>query len=134
MNSSSQTFSAFAIPVILILVTAVTRKIVRGRSPFRPSDFFLGLDLTLAAFSSAAVNILELNQAGRQNLAWYLVLTFIVFILQMAIHQEWGDQIPANEVSAVTSRRQVTLLGLLANIVGVALLGFFIYWKIEGKI
>lgn len=96
VNSSSQTFSAFAIPVVLILVSAMTRKIIRGKSPFRASDFYLGLDLTLAAFSSAAVNVLEMNQAGRENLAWYLVLTFIVFILQMAIHQEWGDVRPTS--------------------------------------
>jgi hypothetical protein len=134
VNSNPQTFSAFAIPVVLILVTAVTRKIVRGKSPFQWADWYLGLDLTLAAFSSAAVNILELNARGRENLAWYLVLAFIVFILQIAIHQEWVDPPRVSHAPLVSRRKQAILLGLLANTIGVSLLGFFIYWKIEGKL
>lgn len=128
MNPNThQAFSAFAIPFVLILVSGFTRKIIRGKSPFRPSDFYLGLDLTLAAFSSAAVNILEINPTGRGNLAWYFVFTFIIFMLQLAIHQEWGGP-PAS------SRKQIILLGFLSNGIGIALLGFFIHSKIGGKL
>ena len=79
MNPSAyQTFSAFAFPLVLIPVSALIKKIVRGRSSFRLDDFYLGLDLTLAAFSLAAVNVIEINPNGRVNLGWYFVVTLIV--------------------------------------------------------
>lgn len=125
--SAHQTFSAFAIPIALILVSAFTKKVIRGKSPFRAEDFYLGVDLTLAAFSAAAVNVLEMGAAGRDNLAWFFAFTFIIFILQLAFHQEWGGL-------SSTSWKQILVLGFASNIVGVVLLGIFIYWKVEGKL
>lgn len=124
--TAHQTFSAFAIPVVLILVSGLLKKIVRGKSPFRLDDFYLGLDLTLAAFS-AAVNVLEMDPTGRENLAWYFVFTLITLMAQIALHQEWGG-LP------VPSGKQFILLGCGSNALGIALLGFFIKAKVEGKL
>ena len=125
--TAEQTFSAFAIPAVLILVSALLKKIVRGKSPFRLDDFYLGLDLTLAAFSLAAVNVLEMHPSGREDLAWYFVFTLIALMLQIALHQEWSG-LP------VPSAKQFVLLGCGSNAVGIALLGFFIHWKVQGKL
>jgi hypothetical protein len=125
--SALQTFSAFAIPVTLILVSALIKKIVRGRSRFRLEDFCLGLELTLAAFSSAAVNLIEVNPGVRINLAWYLVIALIVLMLQIALHQQWTG-------TSVTWWESFWLLGLLSNGLGISVLAFFICWKIEGKL
>jgi hypothetical protein len=125
--SALQKFSDFAIPVVLILVSALIKKIVRGRSSFKLDDFSLGLDLTLAAFSSAAVSLLEVDPTGRTNLAWYLVFTLIVLMLQLALHQQWSG-------TSVTWWKSLCLLGFLSNGLGISLLGFFIHWKIEGKL
>jgi hypothetical protein len=128
MNPSAyQTFSAFAIPLVLIPVSALIKKIVRGKSSFRLDDFYLGLDLTLAAFSLAAVNVIEINPNGRVNLGWYFVVTLIVLMLQVALHQQWAG-------TSVIWWKPFWLLGLLSNGLGISLLGFFIRWKIEGKL
>jgi hypothetical protein len=124
--TAHQTFSAFAIPVVLILVSGLTKKIIR-KSSFRADDFYLGVDLTLAAFSVAAVNVLDMRPSVGENLGWYFAFTFIIFMLQLAFHQEWSG-LPT------TSIKQILLLGFASNGLGVALLGFFIYWKIEGKL
>jgi hypothetical protein len=113
---------------VLILVSAMTKKIIRGpKSPFRPEDFYLGVDLTLAAFSAAAVNVIDVGAKGGENLAWFFAFTFIIFILQLAFHQEWAG-LPE------TSIKPMILLGFFANGIGVTLLGVFIHWKIQGKL
>jgi len=74
---------------VLIGVSGITKKITRG-SEFRWEDFYLGMDLTLAALSVAAVNILELPPLGGTYTAWFVVITVILLFLQVAFHQDWG--------------------------------------------
>jgi hypothetical protein len=128
--------TAFGIPLILILVSALTRKIVR-KTRFIWDDFYLGVDLTLAAFSAAAVNVVDLLESTDSATApphvgetatLYIVACFVLFVLQVAFFQDWSDR------PAVDKRKQILLLAVASNIVGIALLGFFVLEKMKGNI
>lgn len=134
MNDIYNYCTVFLIPIALILVSAVTKKIVRG-SGWRWEDFYLGMDLTLAAFSAAAVNVLDFQGRANPpvgtnigaNAAWYIAVCFFLYIVQTAFHQDW--QRPEK-----IGKKQILMLGLASNIIGIGLLGFFIILKIKDKI
>jgi hypothetical protein len=144
---------AFIIPVVLIGISAFTRKIMR-KTDFCWQDFYLGVDLTIAAFSIAVINVLDLTEpegtiattakyphAG-SNAALYIVGCFVAFVVLIAFHQQWKvheEPTPISENSpnvlrSKTGRKEIILLAFASNLIGAALLGSFILLKIEGKI
>ncbi|MBZ5645061.1 MAG: hypothetical protein LAO19_20055 [Acidobacteriia bacterium] len=136
MSDAYRYFTAFSIPVVLILISALTKKIVR-KTGFEWEHFFLGVDLTLAAFAAAAVNVADLLEIDPKSIPQpnigvtatiYIISCFLLFVLQVAFHQDWSDR-PGS-----TQWKQILVLGIASNAVGAALLGFFVLLKMKGKI
>jgi hypothetical protein len=132
-------FVAVAIPFLLILLGAIARKLIRSTAWIR-DDFYLGVDLSIAAISSALIFISELlttkgaaigcatdackavlSTADERLLrdASFLAVALIFFLLVLALHQ---DEVR----NTGNRRRQLLKLGVLSNVIGVALLSGFI--------
>lgn len=134
-------FIALCIPFVLVGVGAIARKLIRGRG-WRWNDFYLGVDLALAALTSGLVYLSELVSMKKRMdgcategcrvflAAWdqrvladaaFLVIATFGLLLVMALHQE------ETEGASTTARRGV-LCGAAANALGTALLAGFIFY------
>ncbi len=121
---------ALGIPVVLIASGAFAKKLVRGSS-WQRSDFFLGVELALAAMASALVYVFDLAKlstaagsaaAVPQKIAataTFLALCFFLLLWVITTHQDW-------EKRSQNPRGQLIWLGLLANLVGASLLAAFV--------
>jgi len=138
LSEAYRYFTAFSIPIVVILITALTKKIVR-KTGFIWENFYLGVDLTLAASIAAAVNVADMMAQGRVpndpsgptigiTATIYIIACFFLFVLQVAFHQDWSER-PGS-----AKWKQVLVLGIASNIVGVGLLGCFILLKMKGKL
>jgi len=136
---TNQYFVAVGVPFILLLLGAVSRKLVRGHA-WQRSDFYLGIDLSLAGISSGLIYISELlstkaNEAGcltpacigfRESVdhklladAGYIVIALVCFLLVLALHQDY-------ERNTSNLKSQLIFLGILSNLVGTGMLASFI--------
>jgi hypothetical protein len=77
-------FLAVGVPIVFLLCGSVAKKLVRGVG-WRRSDFFLGVEASLAAISSGLINIFDLvkvpiAQAESKIAATggFLVITFFL--------------------------------------------------------
>ncbi|HEX8903575.1 MAG TPA: hypothetical protein VF771_01895 [Longimicrobiaceae bacterium] len=132
-------FVAIAVPFLLILLGAISKKLIRSTAWMR-DDFFLGVDLSISAISSALIFISELlgakaaavgcSTAACQTTlasaderllrdAGFLVAALILFLLVLSLHQD-------QERNTGSPRRQLLTLGVLGNLIGVVLLSGFI--------
>jgi hypothetical protein len=121
---------ALGIPLILIACGAFARKLVRG-SNWQRSDFFLGVELALAAMASALVYVFDLAKLSSSAqpmdavarkiaaTATFLALCFFLLLWVLTTHQDWEKR-PHNRMG------QIIWLGFLANFVGAALLAAFV--------
>ncbi len=114
-SRSIQLVIGVVIPIGFITISAVTRKVVRG-SRFEWDDWYLGLELTLAAFSSTVTYLLAAPQTTpiQWDLAALLAVAFFVFVWQLAIHQGW-------QRGAHSKWRQRGMMAGLSNGLGVGL-------------
>jgi hypothetical protein len=122
---------ALGIPVVLIISGALAKKLVRG-SDWQRSDFYLGVELSLAAMASALVYVFDLAKLMSSQpvtepglpqkiaaTASFLALCFFLLLWVLSTHQDW-------ERRSQNPRGQLVWLGLLANIVGAGLLAAFV--------
>src|SRR5947207_3997367 len=92
---------ALGIPVILIVAGALAKKLVRG-STWRASDFFLGVELSLAAMASGLVYVSDLARVIRTPsessapignkmvaTASFLALCFFLLLWVLSTHHDW---------------------------------------------
>lgn len=124
---------ALVVPIVLILCSAVAKKLVRG-SGWQRSDFFLGVELSLAAMAAGLVNLLDLtkpalkgvNQLSAQKTAETAVFVAICFFLLLWVlstHQDW-------ERRPQSPKGQVIWLGVISNVIGAGLMiAFILYVK-----
>jgi hypothetical protein len=121
---------ALSIPLVLIGTGALAKKLVRG-SAWVVSDFFLGVQLALAAMGSSLIFLSDLARTSdAQTVQSKLVVSglftlacFFLLFLVMAIHQDW-------EKRPQDSQSQMFWLGGLSNFIGIALLaGFVLFVK-----
>ena len=136
---TNQYFVAIGVPFILLLLGAVSRKLVRGHA-WKRSDFYLGMDLSLAGISSGLIYISEIlstkvHEAGcltpaciefRESMdhklladAGYIVIALLGFLIVLALHQD-------QERNTSDPKGQLIFLGILSNLVGVGMLASFI--------
>ena len=122
---------AIGIPLILLLCGALAKKLVRGGG-WRPTDFFLGVELALASLGSAMVYFYDLQKLSPTPsfsvtaisdkigaTASFLALTFFLLLWIMSTHQDWEGR--------TTNRTgQIVWLGLISNGVGIALFAGFV--------
>jgi hypothetical protein len=122
---------AIGIPVILLLSGALAKKLVRG-SDWERFDFFLGVEFTLAAMSSALIYVFDLVKLGSQPnvgisslmskfaaTATFIAVTFFFLLWVLSLHQDWTKR---ND----NPRGQTIRLGIIANLVGAGLLAAFV--------
>lgn len=124
---------ALGIPLVLIISGAMAKKLVRG-SAWQRSDFFLGVELSLAAMASALVYIFDLTQAAQAQAASagqapqkitatasFLALCFFILLWVLSTHQDW-------EQRSQNPRGQFVWLVVIANLVGAGLLAAFVLY------
>jgi hypothetical protein len=59
---------AVAVPFILLAINVLFKKIITNKGKWEPSDFYAGLDLSLAGFTAALVFLFDfLRQASSEN-------------------------------------------------------------------
>ena len=117
--------------MLLITCGAVAKKLVRG-SGWRRTDFFLGVELSLAAMALALVYMLDLSRltllpstsitSVSQKIAataLFLALSFFLLLWVVSTHQDW-------EKKSRNPNGQLFWLGIISNLVGTALLIAFI--------
>ncbi len=132
-------FIAVGIPFLLILLGAISRKLIRSTA-WEREDFFLGVDLSIAAISSGLIYISDLIAAKAASAgcattacrdllataderlmadAGFLVVALVAFLSLLAIHQDQAR-------NTGNPRKQMLLLGGVSNAIGVGLFIAFI--------
>lgn len=117
---------AFGIPVLLILVTGLCRKLI-DHQPLEPKYFYLGVDLVIACLAAGGVEALDVATT-KPGLPFFIAIGYIfccilVLLVVMTIHQDLEGK--PGEVA--------WLLGV-ANGFGVVLLAAFIAMRVKGAI
>ena len=124
----------FIIPLLLLVVSSFIKKIVRG-STWKNEDFFLGIELVLAAITSNLVYFYDVTKSMSKTstsefvaLAFlakklsastsFVCVTFFLLFVVISIHQEWQQ--------SSNSKGRMLRLGFVCNILGFSLLFFFI--------
>jgi hypothetical protein len=128
MRSGVILYGALGVPVLLLLMGGVVKKLIRGHGWLR-DDFFVGVDLALTALGAdlafLADKVLPLlkTNSGLDKptlLAMGAILPGFVVLLVMA-----ADEQDCRQLSA---RARLLRLGVLSNGFGFFLLVAFIYW------
>jgi len=122
---------ALGIPLILIFSGALAKKLVRG-SEWQRADFFLGVELSLAAMASALVYVFDLARlttADKAALptvsermiatASFLALCFFLLLWVLSVHQDWEKRVQ-------NQNGQFVWLAIIANLIGAGLLAAFV--------
>lgn len=115
------------VPIVFILVGAVGKKIVRA-TPFQRSDFFMGVELTLASMSAQLLYLIETSQQAINNSSvlsaesflmtgGLLVITLLVLMILFAVHQ--------SNINS-SALKQYLALTLFSNSMGIVLMLTFV--------
>lgn len=123
--------TAIVVPILLILCSAVAKKLVRG-STWQRSDFFLGVELSLAAMAAGLVNFLDLTKPALTNAsqlspqkttetAVFVAICFFLLLWVLSTHQDW-------EKRTQNTGGQIIWLGVISNLVGAGLMVAFILY------
>jgi len=121
---------ALVIPLLLMLCSALAKKLVRGTA-WKMGDFFLGVELSLAALGSAMVYFYDLqklqsaadggaavaNKIGAT--ASFLAVCVFLLLWVLSNHQDW-------ETRSTNPKGQFWMLGVVSNLVGIALFAGFV--------
>lgn len=130
---SNPYITALVVPIVLILCSAVAKKLVRG-SGWQRSDFFLGVELSLAAMAAGLVNFLDLTKPAltgaaplspqkTTETAVFVAICFFLLLWVLSTHQDW-------ERKPQSPKGQVIWLGVISNLVGAGLMiAFILYVK-----
>lgn len=131
---ASPYFAALGVPLLLVLVGAAARKLVRG-TPWVRRDFYLGIDLALAAFASGLIYIYDVVQLmEREPLTLhspsaytyallvgmgFIIVSTVVLLWVLALHQDEAQK-------GLRPVRQFLWLGVVGNMTSGGLLAMFI--------
>jgi len=132
-------FIAIGVPFILLLLGAVSKKLVHARA-WRREDFYLGMDLALAGISSGLIYTSELlftkaaefgcpteactafRDSVDQKLladASFVAISLVGYLIVLALHQD-------QERNSSSPKAQLLSLGILSNVLGGGMLAAFI--------
>lgn len=124
---------ALGIPLVLICSGALAKKLVRG-SAWEFADFYLGVELALAAMASGLVYMFDLSKAAKAAsaasapvdnkiaaTATFLALCFFLLLWILSTHQDWVKR-------AQNPKGQVVWLGIISNLIGAGLLAAFVLY------
>jgi hypothetical protein len=124
--------AAFGIPFLLIMLSAFAEKLCKGQG-WKWKYFYLGVDLTLAAMSSALVNLADAELPGNRALpagasaksAIFLAGTLFLLFILMGFQQDHGH-------AEKPSGRQIFMLVFASNFVASGVFFGFILMKLKG--
>ena len=132
-------FLGLMIPVAFFAFTGMVKSLVK--SSWTWSNFYLGMDIALAALANGIVNIVDgVHQAERLKVpdpdfgnqmvytSTCIVVSIGALLGSMGLHQRFD--VEGQENGSRRLRRGI-LLGVVANILGMAALGMFIYMKLR---
>jgi hypothetical protein len=124
-------WGAFVIPLVLLGMTGVIRKLVDSQS-FKREHWYLGLDLTIYFLSATIVNFLDIakSETNRNGIVWTVILllsAIVMLLIQLGIHQQWT---PVER----RSKMQKFMLCYFANGLGILMLYGFVKLKTRGLI
>lgn len=134
-------FLGLMIPVAFFGFAGMVKSLVK--SAWTWGNFYLGIDIALAAMANAIVNVVDLaHQAeGTQygptfghamtDTAICILLSFGALLITMGLHQRFD--VPGEVISNRRYARGI-LLGVVGNLAGCGVLGLFIYWKLRGLV
>lgn len=128
--------TGIGVPVLLSLLGVLGKKLARGGGAtggFKRQDFYLGSEFTLAAVSTALLNIFDLLKPARtvpgprDALLANILVAFcgmLLFMFVLSLHQDWesnGMLIAAGNPGKSVKREMFWLLGI-CNLIGLGLL------------
>jgi hypothetical protein len=126
-----QYVAAFGIPILLILLSALAEKLTKGQG-WRWQYFYLGVDLTLAALSTALVNLADIQVSGKAapagagaKSAMFIAGALFLLFIVMCLHQDYGH-------SENPSMREIVLLVFASNLAATGVFFGFILMKFRG--
>ena|SRR5438477_7467724 len=114
------------VPLALAMIGVLAKKVARRGRGWRRTDFYLGIELTLAGLANGLVSSCELLKvttgtlplhAARYAVASAAVTFFGFFILLylLSIHQDW-------ESNDTEPKRKLIWLGVVSNMLGLGTL------------
>ena len=117
------------VPLVLMLIGVLGKKLSRRSRGWIRNDFYLGGELTLAAISSALLNIFDLLKPGQTTMPNSIALLsnfliafvgFGLFLFVLSMHQDYES----NEVGGAnpSRRKQLFVLAGVCNVIGFGLL------------
>jgi hypothetical protein len=128
--------TGIGVPVLLALLGVLGKKLARGGGAtggFKRQDFYLGPEFTLAAVSTALLNIFDLLKPARplpgprDALLANILVGFsgmLLFMFVLSLHQDWesnGMVIAAGNAGKSIRWEMFWLLGI-CNLIGLGLL------------
>lgn len=136
---ANRNFIALAVPIILLLVGGLGKKLVRHDKSWHRKDFYLGVDAALAAISAALIHIYDVtktlkstfeagNSASPQINKLYatlvatvgfIVITLGLLMFVIGIHQNW-------ESKDTNRAGQWFWLVIFSNMIGLGLMSAFV--------
>jgi hypothetical protein len=135
-------FWGLMIPVGFIGFAGLVKSLVKSRWSW--GNFYLGIDLALAALANGLVNIVDLvhqseNSSGQGleiggRVYYTAICTFVavgVLLGTMGIHQRFDAMDSDPERHRL---RRGLLLGIVSNLLGAAILAMFIWLKLRRQV
>jgi uncharacterized membrane protein HdeD (DUF308 family) len=141
-NMEKHLICGLLIPPGLLVFTGLVITAVRKK--FVWSSFYLGLELVLAGLADGLINFVErlhsvddrpymVNGSFVSMLIWYLVFAILAvgtLFIVIVINQRWEEFLPHDQYDELKLKRGVWL-GVIANLLGIVVLGAFIYMRLE---
>lgn len=133
-------FLGLVIPVAFFGFTGMVKSLVRNNWAW--ANFYLGIDIALAAMVNGIVNIVDLAHSTEGHpmgdnfghamtfTAMSIVISFAALLIAMGLHQKFDSK---ELGEGIGNRRLVRgiLLGIVGNLTAGCALGLFIYWKLR---
>jgi hypothetical protein len=123
--------SGAGVPLVLAVLGILGKKLARGKGnpSWKRSDFYLGVEFTLAGVAAALINLLEMLLKPGRNLGAgdvkFLALNLgtlffgmLLFMLVLSFHQDYEDERNAD----AARKKELKILGGVCNAVGFAVL------------
>jgi hypothetical protein len=123
--------SGCGVPLLLAVLGIIGKKLTRGKGTpsWKRTDFYLGVEFTLAGVSAALINLLDLLlkpgtqiqvSDGRIILGNILTLVFgmMLFMFVLSLHQDYENESNAGALR----KRELKVLAGVSNTIGFAVL------------
>lgn len=113
------------VPIVLAMFGVLGKKLVRGPG-WKKEDFYIGVELNLAALANGLVSSCDLLKIPTgtlpQKMVGYAVASavvtffgFFMFLFLLSVHQDW-------ESDDIDLRRKFIWLGIVSNVLGLGTL------------